>query len=118
MDYLEYKVHEGKTGEYNIIKINCRIMNSNSSQLLKSEFVSYFGNKPKKSGEEKHCLNLENVAEIDTGGLSALLVFNRLNTNFGLPRVTLSGCNNKIIRALNLSQVDSFFDFVGDIKEL
>jgi anti-anti-sigma regulatory factor len=119
MKNINYNPYKGRNEKYNMINLNCEYLNLNNSQIIKSEFVSYFLDKKyKEVGAKRHCLNMENIEDIDSSGLSSLLVFNKLNKDIGYPPITLVGCSQKIKRIFNLTQYNFIFKFVDNIKDL
>lgn len=118
MPLFEYKSYQGKREIYNLININCEKMDEENSSELKSEIVSYFQEEASQLEGKRNCLNLKKVKDMDSSGLSALLVFKRLNKRSKYPDAVLTGCQDEIKKSLINMGYDTLFEFVDNEKDL
>ena len=115
MNYLNCKAYEGKTGNYNIMNVDCYFINQSNSSAIKKEIGECFNK------NLINCLNLEKVIEIDLDGTSSLLVFNRLHRENKKDsedsKAILLGVNKDIREFLRISQIEKRFE-ISSINDL
>jgi anti-sigma B factor antagonist len=97
--------------KYNIIKIDEEKLDSTVSPQLKSEFVTIQG-----QGISNMIIDLSDVKYIDSSGLSALLVGNRLFTeNDGI--CILTCVSDHAMKLIKISQLDKVLQIMPTIEE-
>ena len=55
---------------------------------------------------------------IDSSGISAILVFNRLSKNYGHGEIALINCQPEVKRLMKITELDTLFGMVKDKSEL
>ena len=97
--------------KYNIVKIDEEKLDSTVSPQLKSEFVTIQG-----QGISNMIIDLSSVKYIDSSGLSALLVGNRLFTeNDGI--CILAAVSEHAMKLITISQLDKVLQIVPTVEE-
>ncbi len=86
-------------------------LNSQIGPLLKAEMILL-----NAEGFKNIIFDLSDVKFVDSSGLSAILISDRLCKNAGGTFV-LSGMNDQVLRLLNISQLDSVLHMVHTLQE-
>lgn len=90
-----------KRDNYTLIEVLTEKLDTNVAPGLKSELVLISG-----KGEKNIVLDLNHVKYVDSSGLSAILVANRLSKNANGTFV-LTGLNDAVDRLITISQLDT-----------
>ncbi len=97
--------------KYNVLKIDEEKLDSTVSPQLKSEFVTIQG-----QGISSMIIDLSDVKYIDSSGLSALLVANRLFTeNNGV--CILAAIADHPMKLIKISQLESVLQIMPTVEE-
>lgn len=94
-----------------LIQLNETKLDSTVSPKLKSEFVTLHA-----EGNKNIILDLSQVKYIDSSGLSAILVANRLSQDAGGIFV-LAGVTDHVMKLIKISQLDSVLDIMPTVQE-
>lgn len=97
--------------KYNTLKFNEEKIDSTVSPELKSEFQTVHA-----QGIENIIVDLSEVKYIDSSGLSALLVGNRIFTEAGGIFI-LSGVSDHAMKLIKISQLDKVLNIVPTVEE-
>jgi len=100
-----------KQEKYMLIQLNETKLDSTVSPQLKSEFVTLHA-----EGHKNIILDLSQVKYIDSSGLSAILVANRLSQDAGGIFV-LAGVTDHVMKLIKISQLDSVLDIMPTVQE-
>lgn len=101
-----------KNENYTLISCSVEKLDSTVSPDLKSEIVFQNG-----KGEKNLVLSLEGVKYIDSSGLSAILVANRLcKGSAGVFVVT--GVSESVMKLITISQLDTILNIIQNQKEV
>ena len=100
-----------KRERFCVLKIDEEKLLSNFAPLLKSELVMLH-----TEGFKNIILDLEPVQFVDTSGLSALLVGNRLSKESGGTFV-LTNLNTHIQKLIKISQLESILNIIPTLSE-
>lgn len=100
-----------KQEKYMLIQLHESKLDSTVSPTLKSEFVTL-----NAEGNKNIILDLSQVKYIDSSGLSAILVGNRLSQDVGGIFV-LAGVTEHVMKLIKISQLDSVLDIMPTIQE-
>ena len=92
--------------QYSIITLDEEKLNSLNAPELKSEMVVL-----NNEGSNNIILNLSNVSFVDSSGLSAILIGNRLCTNDDGSFV-LSNVQENVLKLIKISQLDTILNIV------
>ncbi|MFP3859909.1 MAG: STAS domain-containing protein [Bacteroidales bacterium] len=90
-----------KRDNYTLVEVLAEKLDTNVAPGLKSELVLISG-----KGEKNIVLDLNHVKYVDSSGLSAILVANRLSKNANGTFV-LTGLNDAVDRLITISQLDT-----------
>lgn len=96
--------------KYNILKIGEEKLDSIISPQLKSEFITL-----QRQGISNMIIDLSKVKYIDSSGLSALLIGNRLFKNDGI--YILSAVSEHVMRLIKISQLDKVLQIRLTVEE-
>ncbi len=94
-----------------VLKIEENKLNSANAADLKTELVLL-----NNGGFRNIVLDLSSIAFVDSSGLSAILVCNRLCNNSG-GNLVLVGVNPNVIQLIKISQLDSILDIIPTVQE-
>lgn len=97
--------------KYNTIKFNEEKLDTTISAELKSEFLTIQG-----QGISNMIVDLSEVKYIDSSGLSALLVGNRIFTDAGGSFI-LSGVSDHAMKLIKISQLDKVLEILPTVEE-
>lgn len=97
--------------KYNTIKFNEEKLDSTISAELKTEFLAFQG-----QGVANMIVDLSEVKYIDSSGLSALLVGNRVFTEAGGSFI-LSGVSDHAMKLITISQLDKVLEILPTVEE-
>lgn len=100
-----------KQEKYMLIQLHESKLDSTVSPTLKSEFVTL-----NAEGNKNIILDLSQVKYIDSSGLSAILVGNRLSQDAGGIFV-LASVTEHVMKLIKISQLDSVLDIMPTIQE-
>lgn len=100
-----------KHEQFSVIKIDEEKLNSVNAPELKSELVVLNSN-----GDNNIILNLENVSFVDSSGLSAILIGNRLCANDNGSFV-ISNVHENVLKLIKISQLDTILSIAPTQKE-
>jgi len=106
---MKYSIE--KEEKYSILKVDEEKLDSTKAPDFKSRFVTLHA-----EGVKSIVVNLSPVKYIDSSGLSALLVGNRLFSEKGGSFV-LTGVNDHVMKLINISQLDKVLDIQLTIEE-
>ncbi|WP_258104267.1 STAS domain-containing protein [Marinoscillum sp. MHG1-6] len=96
--------------QYTILAVDEEKLDSTLSPQVKSELVTL-----QNEGVANVILNLEKVKYIDSSGLSALLVGNRIFTETG--SFVLCGVSEHVMKLIKISQLDKVLDILPTVEE-
>lgn len=100
-----------KKDKYLLIQLNETKIDSTVSPQLKSDFVTL-----NAEGNKNMILDMSQVKYIDSSGLSAILVGNRLaNDSDGI--FVLAGVTDHVMKLIKISQLDSVLDILPTVQE-
>ena len=97
--------------KYNTIKLNEEKLDATLAPDLKSEFLAIAD-----QGVDNLIVDLSDVKYIDSSGLSALLVGNRVYSEAGGSFV-LAGVSDHAMKLITISQLDKVLDIVPTVEE-
>ncbi|MFO8235237.1 MAG: STAS domain-containing protein [Bacteroidales bacterium] len=100
-----------KRDKYTLIEVLAEKLDTNVAPGLKSELVLISG-----KGEKNIILDLNHVKYVDSSGLSAILVANRLTKNANGTFV-LTGLNDAVDRLITISQLDTVLNIAYSNEE-
>ncbi len=100
-----------KKEKYSVIKVDEEKLDSTKAPDFKSRFVTL-----QAEGVKNLIVDLSPVKYIDSSGLSALLVGNRLFSESGGSFV-LAGVNDHVMKLVSISQLDKVLDILPTIEE-
>lgn len=100
-----------KQDKYMLIRLDESKLDSTVSPQLKSEFVTL-----NAEGNKNIIVDLSQVKYIDSSGLSAILVGNRLSQDQdGI--FVLAGVTDHVMKLIKISQLDSVLDIMPTVQE-
>ncbi|MDO1446375.1 STAS domain-containing protein [Rhodocytophaga aerolata] len=106
---MKYSVD--KQDKYLLIQLNETKVDSTVSPQLKSDFVTL-----NAEGNKNIILDMSQVKYIDSSGLSAILVGNRMaNDSDGV--FILTGITDHVMKLIKISQLDSVLDIMPTVQE-
>jgi anti-anti-sigma factor len=106
---MKYSVD--KQDKYLLIQLNETKVDSTVSPQLKSDFVTL-----NAEGNKNIILDMSQVKYIDSSGLSAILVGNRMaNDSDGI--FILAGITDHVMKLIKISQLDSVLDIMPTVQE-
>lgn len=106
---MKYSVD--KNEKYSTFTFEDDRIDSLTAPKLKTEFITLF-----QSGTQSLILDLSKVRYVDSSGLSALLVANRLaGEEEGF--FVLVGVNDHVMKLLNISKLDAVFNILSTVEE-
>jgi anti-anti-sigma factor len=118
-DYVSTSVYQGKQSKFNVFQIEAKEMDHKIAPDIKAVFVDYFAKGDyKKLGITKHALDVSKVEYMDSSGLCAILVFNRLSFNAGDGYISLIGCGEAVEKLMKISQLDTVLDIKSKASDL
>jgi anti-anti-sigma factor len=95
-----------------VFKLNEKKLDTNNSSLVKGEFTLLL----KVEGISKLIIDLAEVENCDSSGLSALLIANRLiNANEGEMR--LANLSEKVLTLMKITQLDRVLSVTASVEE-
>ncbi|MEO9804369.1 MAG: STAS domain-containing protein [Reichenbachiella sp.] len=97
--------------KYNTLKVDEEKLDSTLSPDLKSEFLTIQG-----QGIKNIIVDLSDVKYIDSSGLSAILVGNRIFTEASGSFI-LTGVSDHAMKLIKISQLDSVLDILPTVEE-
>lgn len=100
-----------KKDNFTLITILSEKVDTNIAPVLKAEFVLI-----SSSGEKNMLLDFSSCRYIDSSGLSAILVANRLCKNSG-GKLVLTGLQSAVERLIIISQLDSVLNIAYTMKK-
>jgi len=100
-----------KKDNFTLITILSEKVDTNIAPVLKAEFVLI-----SSSGEKNMLLDFSSCRYIDSSGLSAILVANRLCKNSG-GKLVLTGLRSAVERLIIISQLDSVLNIAYTMKK-
>lgn len=100
-----------KRDNFTLVKILAEKVDTNVAPILKAEFVLISSN-----GETNILLDFSDCRYIDSSGLSAILVANRLCKNAG-GKLVLTGLQSAVERLIIISQLDSVLNIVYTMEK-
>ncbi len=100
-----------KKEQYSILKLQEEKLDSPLSPALKSEFVTL-----NAEGIKNIIIDLSEVKYVDSSGLSALLVGNRIyNEDGGI--FILSALNDHVMKLIKISQLNNVLNILPSVEE-
>ena len=105
------KVSISKEEKYTIVKPNEEKLDSSVAPNFKSELITL-----NAEGVNNLILDLSDVKYIDSSGLSALLVGNRVYTENG-GAFLVAHVNDHVMKLINISQLQTVFDILNTVEE-
>lgn len=100
-----------KTEQYSILKLQEEKLDSPLSPALKSEFVTL-----NAEGIKNIIIDLSEVKYVDSSGLSALLVGNRIyNEDGGI--FILASLNDHVMKLIRISQLNNVLNLLPTVEE-
>jgi anti-anti-sigma factor len=106
---MKYSVD--KQDKYLLIQLNETKVDSTVSPQLKSDFVTL-----NAEGNKNIILDMSQVKYIDSSGLSAILVGNRM-ANDSDGTFILAGITDHVMKLIKISQLDSVLDIMPTVQE-
>jgi anti-sigma B factor antagonist len=100
-----------KQEKYSLLKLDEEKLDTLIAPDLKSEFVKLNG-----EGISNVILDLSAVKYVDSSGLSAILVANRLCDNAN-GKLVLAAVSDHVMKLLQISQLDSILDILPTVEE-
>jgi len=101
-----------KKDNYSLVSCDVEKLDSTVSPDLKAEIVFLNGR-----GEKNMVIDLTGVKYIDSSGLSAILVANRLCKGTGGVLV-LTGISDSVMKLITISQLDTVINIILNAKEI
>lgn len=100
-----------KQEKYTLIRLEEEKLDSSIAPILKSDFITY-----QAEGAKNLILDLSGVKYIDSSGLSALLVGNRVfNEHQGV--FIISSINDHVMKLIKISQLDTVLNILPTVEE-
>lgn len=100
-----------KQDKYSLIKLNEEKLDSTLAPTLKSDFITLHA-----EGVKNVVLDLADVKYIDSSGLSALLVGNRVfHENEGM--FVIAQITDHVMKLIKISQLDSVLNLLPTVEE-
>lgn len=106
---MKYSIE--KQEKYSVIKVDEEKLDSTKAPDFKSRFVTL-----QAEGVKSLIVNLSPVKYIDSSGLSALLVGNRLFGESGGSFV-ITSANDHVMKLISISQLDKVLDILPTVEE-
>lgn len=100
-----------KQEKYCVFSLQEEKLNSQTGPLLKSEMILL-----NAEGIRNIIFDMSDVKFVDSSGLSAILISDRLCKN-AKGTFVLSGLNEQMLRLLNISQLDTVLHIVHSLQE-
>ncbi len=100
-----------KKNNFTLVTILAEKVDTNIAPVLKAEFVLISSN-----GEKNMLLDFSNCRYIDSSGLSAILVANRLCKNVS-GKLVLTGLQSAVERLIIISQLDSVLNIAYTMEK-
>jgi len=100
-----------KHEQFTLINLHEEKLDSTLAPQLKSDFVSLH-----TEGTKNVILDLKEVKYIDSSGLSALLVGNRIS-NDGGGILVLTSISDHVIKLIKISQLDTILNILPTVEE-
>lgn len=100
-----------KKNSFTLVTILAEKVDTNIAPVLKAEFVLISSN-----GEKNMLLDFSTCRYIDSSGLSAILVANRLCKNAG-GKLVLTGLQSAVERLIIISQLDSVLNIAYTMEK-
>ena len=100
-----------KHEQFTLINLHEEKLDSTLAPQLKSDFVSLH-----TEGTKNVILDLKEVKYIDSSGLSALLVGNRI-TNDGGGILVITSISDHVIKLIKISQLDTILNILPTVEE-
>jgi len=100
-----------KQEKYLLFKLNEDKLDSSIAPMLKSDFVTH-----QAEGNRNLVLDLEEVKYIDSSGLSALLVGNRIFHESG-GMFVISSISEHVMKLIKISQLDNVLTILASVEE-
>jgi len=100
-----------KQEQFTLINLHEEKLDSTLAPQLKSDFVSLHA-----EGTRNVILDLKEVKYIDSSGLSALLVGNRITNDVG-GILVLTSISDHVIKLIKISQLDSILNILPTVEE-
>jgi len=100
-----------KKEQYTLLDLHEEKLDSTMAPNLKSDLVSLHA-----EGSKNFILNLGDVKYIDSSGLSALLVGNRITTDDG-GILVITTVNDHVLKLIKISQLDSILRILPTVEE-
>jgi len=100
-----------KTEQYSILKLQEEKLDSPLSPALKSEFVTL-----NAEGIKNIIIDLSEVKYVDSSGLSALLVGNRIYNEAGGIFI-LASLNDHVLKLIKISQLNNVLNLLPTVEE-
>jgi anti-anti-sigma factor len=100
-----------KQEQYTLINLHEEKLDSTLAPQLKSDFVSLHA-----EGTKNVILDLKEVKYIDSSGLSALLVGNRITSDGG-GILVLTAISDHVFKLIKISQLDSILNILPTVEE-
>ncbi|MDZ7607443.1 MAG: STAS domain-containing protein [Cyclobacteriaceae bacterium] len=106
---MRYSIDKGE--QYTILKLQEEKIDSPLSPILKSEFVTL-----NAEGVKNIILDLVDVKYVDSSGLSAILVGNRIyNEDGGI--FILTRLNDHVMKLIKISQLNNVLNILPTVEE-
>ncbi len=106
---MKYSIDKGE--QYTILKLQEEKIDSPLSPILKSEFVTL-----NAEGVKNIIIDLGEVKYVDSSGLSAILVGNRIyNEDGGI--FILTGLNEHVMKLIKISQLNNVLNILPSVEE-
>ncbi|PWJ43904.1 STAS domain-containing protein [Sediminitomix flava] len=100
-----------KSEKYTIISLEEEKLDSLKAPLLKSEIITLF-----QSGTENLILDLENVKYVDSSGLSAILVANRMTGDVN-GEFVICNISDHVMKLIKISKLESVLNILPTKQE-
>ena len=100
-----------KKEQYTLLDLHEEKLDSTMAPNLKSDLVSLHA-----EGSKNFILNLSDVKYIDSSGLSALLVGNRITTDDG-GILVITTVSDHVLKLIKISQLDSILRILPSVEE-
>ena len=106
---MKYSIE--KHDKYSLITLEEDKLDTLIAPKLKTEFITLF-----QSGTENLILNLSHVKYVDSSGLSAILVANRLSSEVeGF--LVLAGVTDHVMKLITISKLDNVLNILPTVEE-